>query len=421
MNIKILPGLNGGKIDAIPSKSHAHRMIICAAFADRPTELMLNGSSDDIETTLGCVKALGCAVEKKSGSLVIRPAAGISAVPVLDCGESGSTYRFMLPVTAALGIDAEFLLKGRLPERPMGPLFEILSENGVRIDTERPGSVSVSGKFECGSVSIRGNVSSQFITGIMLAAPVMRKKITINIEGPLASSGYVDITADIMRMFGVNAVLNGNTITVDGEKGYISPGKAAVEGDWSNTAYILAMCLAGSKDIKVDGINAGSVHGDMEICSILRSFGLEPEISGSSIYVKAGPVCPCEIDAGNIPDLVPAVAALACGAEGKTVIKNISRLKLKESDRILSVTQGLRTAGADISSDGENITVNGTGNLEGGTIDSFSDHRIVMMAAIAAQLSERGVTVKHAEAVSKSYPAFFDDAKKLGTKIIAEE
>ena len=214
MNATVFPGISGGTIDSIPSKSFAHRLLILAAFADRPCDIICTGSSDDIEATAECLRALGAGIEKNGGLFRIIPVSSLPPSPELDCRESGSTYRFMLPVCAAKGTPAAFKLKGRLAERPMRPLFDILEQNGVTIERPSGDKVSISGALKGDRYTVRGDISSQFITGLMLAAPVMNRNITIDITGELSSSGYVDITAAALDCFGIKSSVLSTRIEV---------------------------------------------------------------------------------------------------------------------------------------------------------------------------------------------------------------
>lgn len=421
MNATVFPGISGGTIDSIPSKSFAHRLLILAAFADRPCDIICTGSSDDIEATAECLRALGAGIEKNGGLFRITPVSSLPPSPELDCRESGSTYRFMLPVCAAKGTPAAFKLKGRLAERPMRPLFDILEQNGVTIERPSGDKVSISGALKGDRYTVRGDISSQFITGLMLAAPVMNRNITIDITGELSSSGYVDITAAALDCFGIKSSVLSTRIEVCGASGIKSPGTAEVEGDWSNAAFMIAACAAAGKDIEIKGLNRSSVQGDRRIVGILKSFGCSVTLTEDVLSVHTENLIPAYIDAENIPDLVPAIAVLACAAKGTSHIEGIARLKLKESDRIRSVSEGLGSLGADIMASDSSMTIKGTGILKGGTVDSFNDHRIVMMAAAASSLCGSPVLIKGAEAVSKSYPGFFEDAGLLGLKYHLEE
>lgn len=421
MNVKVYPGISGGKIRAIDSKSCAHRIIICAAFADRETYIHLKEASNDILATARCAEALGASVARDSGGFSVSPAKRAPEKAALYCGESGSTYRFMMPVACALGTQTDFILEGRLPLRPMGHLFDVLTSSGVRISGSGTAKVSAEGKLTGNEFFVDGSASSQFITGLMLALPLMHEKGSINITGALQSKGYIDITADVMRTFNCDVDIKENNIYVTSERGYVSPIEAYTEGDWSNAAFALCAAAAAGVSVSCTNLKTCSTQGDSAVCSILERFGADVKYGENEVTVTGMPLTGIEIDAGDIPDLVPAIAVTACAAKGKTVIKNAGRLKMKESDRLITVSNALRAIGADISVTDDSMTINGKKQLNGGTADAAGDHRIAMMAAMAAALCKHPVVVRGAEAVAKSYPEFFSDIKKIGIRSEKEE
>lgn len=394
MDITITPKKLSGRVDAVASKSFAHRIIIAASLADKPTKIYLNTTSEDIEATLDCIKKLGAGIDKGQGYVQITPIKGTGS-PILDCNESGSTARFLLPVASVLCDSFEMTGKGRLPERPFTPLINEMRRKGVEIsDNFLP--IKVSNRLCGGEYSIAGNISSQYITGLMLALPLCNKASTITLTSPLESKAYVDITIEVLKLFGIKIKPVENGYEINPQK-YISPDEIHVEGDWSNSAFwIVANKLCGS--ILVDGVNYESTQGDMKILDILDSD---------------------VIDAKEIPDLVPILAVCACAKRGKTLITNAERLRIKESDRLNAVTTALNSLGADICELADGLEINGTGELRGGECDGFGDHRIVMSAAIASIICKDNVTIHGAQAVNKSYPTFFDDFKKLGGKFIS--
>lgn len=400
MIAKVFPGKLSGEIAAIPSKSHAHRLLICASFADAPTEIACPAVSADILATARCVSALGARIDRTEGGFRMEPGL-ISPFPTLDCGESGSTYRFMVPVACALGVEARFLLAARLPERPMGALFSALTAHGIAVSGDGTPVVGARGRLTGGVFELPGDVSSQFISGLLMAAPLTGEDCEIRLTSPLASRGYVDITLSALRMFGVEAGWNGGALFVPGRQAYRSPGAARAEGDWSNAAFFL--CAGG---VQVGGLDPASPQGDRAVAEMIQRFGRPPR--------------GVDIDVSDTPDLAPALAILGAAAKGTTRLLNAGRLRLKESDRIASIVETLRALGADIRAEGDAIVVEGGRPLTGGKVDSRNDHRIAMMAACAACLSEGPVEIARAEAVNKSYPGFFDDLRKLGLTVETE-
>lgn len=421
MRITLLPSSISGSIRAIPSKSFAHRQLICSALADRETEIVCAGLSEDIRATMGCLGSLGASVEYRDGSVLVGPITSLPAEALLDCGESGSTYRFLVPLAAALGVISRFILRGRLPERPMGPLWKCLEKHSVSISGIGSSEVTISGRLSGGTFILPGDVSSQFISGLLMALPLIGGEKGIEIKGKVESAGYINITAGVLGSFGIKVCKEGNTITMSGEEKFTSPGRIFTEGDWSNSAFWLCGAAASGSEIRCGGLNTGSSQGDAAIAGILRDMGADVECSGSSVTIKAAGLKGSEIDAGDIPDLVPAIALAASSAEGVTRITNAGRLRMKESDRLFTVADTLRKLGADIEEGEDFLTVKGGRRLRGGSVDSHGDHRIVMMAAIASLLSEESITIEGAEAVNKSYPGFFEDFASLGAEFRKEQ
>lgn len=396
MNVTITPSPLCGEVDAIASKSYAHRMIIAAALCSEPTKIFLNTTSEDIEATIGCIKTLGADVIKENGAIIVKPITTVCQNPVLDCCESGSTARFLLPVAAVLCDNFTMIGKGRLPHRPFTPLTEQMKLFGTKIDSDSL-PMNVSEKLVGGDYKIAGNISSQYITGLLFALPLCSKKSTITLTTELESSAYVDITIEVLKKFGVEIEKTDYGFSINPQK-FTSPGKITVEGDWSNAAFwIAADEICGN--VKINGMNYDSIQGDKRILEDKKSI---------------------EIDACEIPDLVPILSVIALARKGRTKIFNAERLRIKESDRLTAICKSLGALGADIEELSDGLIINGTGTLKGGVCDGFNDHRIVMSAAIASLISTDNVTIKGAEAVNKSYPRFFDDFKALGGKIIIE-
>lgn len=425
--VRIIPSPLGGVINSIPSKSHAHRLLICAGLANERTEIHCSSSSEDIDATAGCLKAIGSEVIKTETGFIVEPG-GVSPSFQLDCGESGSTYRFLFPVVCAMmsrikekssqGRDNsyEFILHGRLPERPMDSLFDVLEAKGIRISGKGTDKVSVSGTLAPGRFTIPGNISSQFISGLIFALPLLNDESVIEITGGIESKNYVDITIAAVREFGIKLYEEKNQIRIPGNQKYISPGELSVEGDWSNAAFWLCASALSGRPITCKGLNINSLQGDKKILNILENFGVSIKTGENDITVIPGQLHGVTIDASQVPDLVPAIAAVAACAEGTSKIVNAERLRIKESDRLKSITATLSALGADISETADGLVINGRKKLSGGKVDSWGDHRIAMMAAIASAVCEKPVTIENAQAVKKSYPAFFDDFKILGGK-----
>jgi 3-phosphoshikimate 1-carboxyvinyltransferase len=389
MNIRIFPGKLQGNIAAIPSKSQAHRLLICAAFADKQTTLICPDSNRDIEATADCLRALGAQIQRLEQGYLIIPISVIPEKAILNCEESGSTLRFLLPIAGALGVDATFQMAGRLPYRPLSPLWEEMERMGCHLTRPTENTIRCSGQLRPGEYEINGGVSSQFITGLLFACALLEGSSHITIAGTLESKPYVDMTLDALALFG--RPINNYTITAGT---FLSPGEITVEGDWSNAAFFLAAKALGS-DISVSNLNAESAQGDMACAKLFGD--LTQNIS---------------IQCGDIPDLVPILSVVAAANAG-AAFENIRRLRLKESDRVASVTAMLSALGCQATATENTLTVM-PGTLSGGTVDACGDHRIAMSAAIAATVAQGPVTILGAECVEKSYPAFWEEYKRLG-------
>ncbi len=418
MKLSINPSAIYGQIKAIPSKSVCHRLLICAAFADAPTRLLCEETNADIEATASCLCALGASVVRNSPYYDVTPISPdkVKLGAVLDVGESGSTLRFLLPVVAALGANSTFVMHGRLPSRPLSPLDSLLCENGVTL-VRKDDALSVSGKLLGHDFCIDGGVSSQFISGMLFALTLMPSKAHLTITGRIESAPYIDITVQALTEFGAAPVKDGSTYTVTGGAKFISPLHTSVEGDWSNAAFPLCLGVLGG-DVTLTQINSASVQGDREIVSILSRFGADIECGNGYVRAKKSKLTATDIDASNIPDLVPVLSVLAAVADGKTTIYNASRLRTKESDRLHSVYCMLSSLGAKIEERDDSLVIEGVPRLTGGVVDSFADHRIAMSAAVASCVCESAVTLCGAQSVAKSYPSFWEDAKQLGMTIV---
>lgn len=413
MDISITPSPLKGNIEAIPSKSVAHRMLICAAFADAPTTLLIPQTSDDINATANCLKALGASIEICGAEYKVTPITTPADSPTLDCGESGSTLRFFLPVAAALGNNSHFIGHGRLPQRPLSDLLDAMKEQGVTASAESL-PLTLRGKLCGGHYRIAGNVSSQYITGLLLALPLSDEDSTIEITTALESASYIDITLSVLKTFGIEISINNHTYHIKGGQRYRSPQKLWVEGDWSNAAFFLSAAALGN-ELTMSGLNKNSAQGDRKILSLLESFGATCTSSETTIGIHADVLNGCTIDIRDTPDLLPILSVVAAYSQGTTTFINAARLRLKESDRLESTAALIRNLGGKAETTEDSITIYGSGLL-GGTVNSCNDHRIAMATAIAATRCKETVTICGAEAVNKSYPGFFDDYQKLGGK-----
>jgi len=419
MVVSVIPSSTGGEIKAIASKSAAHRLLICAAFAKGQTVIRCEEINEDISATVRCLCALGAHIDREDGNYIVDPIVELRRGAILDCGESGSTMRFLVPVCCMLGADASFLMSGRLPERPLSPLREELERCGVSFSAVGSNPLVCKGKAEAETFSIDGGVSSQFISGLLFGLAVSGRTGKIKIIGSLQSEPYVDLTADSLDGFGVKVLRTEEGFAINENNGLLSPVNAFVEGDWSNAAFPLALGAIGKASVSVSGLLTDSTQGDKKIIEILSDMGAEVAVENNRITVFPSVLRGVEIDASQIPDLVPVLATVASVAEGRTVIYNADRLRIKESDRLSAVSTVLNGIGAMVKETEDGLIIDGTPRLSGGRISSFRDHRIVMSAAVASVRCENAVVISDAQAVSKSYPSFFEDMGKLG--LLAEE
>ena len=407
----LAPAKLSGALAAIASKSDAHRLLILAALSRGETRLILEQRSEDIDATIGCLRALGAEISLLPDGVLVRGIERVNENPLLDCGESGSTFRFLLPVATALCQRTCFIGSGRLPERPIGELLQVLQAHGVAFSAERL-PFETNGRLTGGSFALPGNVSSQYLTGLLLALPMVQTQSTISLTTRLESAAYVDITLHALKRFGVRVEAQNGGYTVSGGQGIQSPGELCVDGDWSNAAFFLAAGALG-KSITMTGLHLDSPQGDKAILDALVRFGARVETTQETITVSPAELIGCTIDVGETPDLLPILAVLGACAKGETRLINASRLRLKESDRLASVSAMLRALGGRVQELPDALVITG-GQLAGGTVDSVRDHRIAMSAAIASVCCTDQVNILGAEAVKKSYPAFYTDFNKLG-------
>ncbi len=389
MRAIVEPGLLEGRVAAVPSKSQSHRLLIAARLSENPVQISNLIYSQDIEATQRCMDAL-----KSPGA----------ELPELDCGESGSTLRFLIPLALVLRGGALFKGHGRLMQRPQGPYFDLFEEKGIFYRQEGD-SLTVRGKLTAGEYRLPGNVSSQFVTGLLYALPLLQGDSRIRLTSNLESKDYVNMTLDALEKFGV-------TVREEDE-GYFVPGgqhyagrDLCVEGDWSGAAFWLAANVLGSR-VELSGLDPNSAQGDRAVASWAERLA-EP-----------GNV---KIDVSGIPDLVPPLAAMAACRAGETHLVNAARLRMKESDRLFSVAQVLGALGARVREGEDFLAICGQEELSGGVeVSAHNDHRIAMMAAVAATVCKAPVQITGAEAVKKSYPDFWRDFAALGGKVRFEE
>ncbi|MBN2557359.1 MAG: 3-phosphoshikimate 1-carboxyvinyltransferase [Clostridia bacterium] len=411
MDIRIEPSKLNGKIQAQPSKSDAHRKIICASLAKGESLVDNVILSEDIEATMRGMESAGCKYDclRSSGfpgriKLAVRGIGNMARMHrKVDCGESGSTLRFLSMIFAALGGETSFTGKGSLPVRPMDGALELYSRHGIEYRIPGNGMnlpLEISGRLSGNEFHVDASVTSQFLSGLLMALPAAGISGTVYADGYGESTGYVEMTIDAMNHHGV-CVHGGNPFEIPGNEGFM-PRKLAIEGDWSNASYFLAMNAMGS-DILIEGLSDDS---------------RQPDRSGAGMIGKISMGAEIEADVSQCPDLMPALAVVAAASSGVTHITGGRRLRVKESDRIKSVLAGLLALGADASELDDGMVIRGGKPIYGGTVDSFNDHRIAMAFSSLCQAAKGDIIIKGAECVSKSYPGFFEDLRKMGGRIV---
>ena len=414
MTATVSPGPRTGRVTIPASKSQAHRLLICAALCREPVELVCGGPSADILATAKCLNALGADIQQTAPDrFSVRPIAAAPGAPAqLACGESGSTLRFLLPLVGALGAEGTFVMEGRLPQRPLAPFDSVLKEHGMTLHQE--GSrLRCGGQLRPGDYTLPGDVSSQYISGLLMALPRLAGDSTLTVTGHMESAGYVAMTEDALHLSGIRFTREGQSWRIPGGQCCRLPRLCRVEGDWSNAAFFLCAGALSPEGITVEGLSLTSSQGDRAVVDILRAFGAQVTEGDGSVTVRRGALRGVTIDAAPIPDLIPALSAVAAAAEGTTYIENAGRLRLKESDRLKSTAALLSALGGQAEEQEAGLVIRGRARLDGGTADPWNDHRIAMAAAVAACACRGPVTVTDSQCVAKSYPRFWEDFQQL--------
>lgn len=402
MDIRITPSLLHGDVTPPPSKSVAHRLIIAAALAKGRSVISSVYYSKDIIATIEAMRALGASIECDGSTVTIDGITEPPAKAEIDCNESGSTLRFLIPVACALGVETTFIGRGRLPERPITPYLEELPKHGIEFDYSGTMPFTVRGKLTGGEFKIAGDISSQFITGLLLALPLIEGGSRVTLTTKLESRPYVDITRDCLAKFGCDIAEDENGWSVDGT--FLSPCECAVEADFSQAAFFCAANALGS-NVNINGLNVNSFQGDKKIVEICKKI----------VYNKRnGLDTAFEADCSDIPDLVPILAVLGSLCSGTTRITGAARLRIKECDRLAAMAESLNAVGGNVTELPDGLAIEGRDSLRGGEVPDFNDHRIPMAMAIASTRCTEPVIIRGAQCVAKSYPDFFEVFGSLG-------
>lgn len=407
--IQIRPAHLSGMVQIVPSKSHLHRILICAAQGILKGDLKeLNVSiprmaSEDVDVTLDCIEALGVQVSRGDTELHLQAGGVKEPTPVLPCRESGSSLRFLLPVAGTQTKSFRMTGKGRLPKRPMGLFAKVLGEKGLTFTQEGEDflPVHVQGTLQPGLYTLPGDISSQYISGLLMALPALSGRSEIHLTTILQSAPYIEMTLATLQEFGVvwQGSIEEGHFTIDGPVSFTTNRDVCPEGDWSSGAFWVGAKALGA-DVRIQGLSDASTQGDKAIVELCSRVG-----GGSCLDVQ------------HVPDLVPILAVVCAFAKGTTTLTGTARLRLKESDRVQSVKEMIENMGGVVTAFDDRIMIEGKGILRGGTVDSYGDHRIAMASAIAGCFSQEGVTIVNPYVTDKSYPGFYQDLKNLGGDI----
>ena len=414
-DVKFSPFVPNGTVNVPPSKSDVHRAIICAAMANGVSRISPVALSNDIKATIGCIKALGADAVLENNVLTVDGTNMYkNKTALLDCGESGSTLRFFIPIAAVGNINATFVGKGKLPQRPIGIFTEALPKAGTVCKTEGGLPLEIKGQLKSGIFEIPGNVSSQFITGLLLALPILEGDSEIVLTSPLESVGYIAMTIRTMKQFGVNIQATEKGWHINGGQSYKTC-DYTTDGDWSQAAFFMVLGAVSGK-VTVKGVAKDSTQGDKKCAEILARFGAKVTQLDNEVTVEKGELKAITIDASQIPDLVPVLSVCAAFAEGTTKIINAERLRIKECDRLKATAELLNNLGGKVKELSDGLEITGVSSLKGGNVNGYNDHRIVMSAAVCAARSDEDITATFAMSINKSYPDFYIDYNSIGGK-----
>lgn len=421
MDMTFSPAQLQGVAAAPASKSEAHRRMICAGLTHGTTVLTGFMDSDDAAATARCLKALGASIHQEGDALSLTGYAEKTArLPVLDCGESGSTLRFFVPIALAMAGGGVFRMHGRLSQRPMDVYRDLFVPRGVRwhmgIGCDGAAELTVRGVLEAGHYVLPGNVSSQFVSGLMFALPLLKEDSTLTVVPPVESSGYIRMTLEALAQSGVIMQETAPfTWNIPGDQAYHAP-NGCLSGDYSQAAVLLCAGALGH-DVTVTRLARETTQGDRAVLAHLQALGASVSETEEGITVQGGHLHGAELDMCNCPDVAPIVALVCQMAEGRSILRGCGRLRLKECDRLAATVETLTLLGGQARAEGDSIIIDGVKQLRGGvTLPDYHDHRMVMLGAIAATIAQAPVTVAGVEALNKSWPEFISVYRDLGGK-----
>lgn len=442
VSMKLYPAKLSGKVVLPPSKSMAHRAIICASLADGRSKIKNIDISDDIKSTIEAMKVLGAEIEIAGDDLYIiglskenrkvsmdssieidknryiEILSDIDSINIVDCNESGSTLRFIIPIFSVLGVPARYIGRGKLGSRPLDTYYDIFKVQGIDYNCSGNGlDLTVIGNLKAGEFHIRGDISSQFISGLLFALPLAKRDSKIVITTELESRPYLDLTLSVLKEFGIDIQNNSyKEFIIKGNQKYRNC-DYTVEGDYSQAAFFMCANALGA-DIKLLGLKEDSLQGDKVALDILERMGIESKFKNLELKNVGNDLVATTIDASQCPDIIPVIALVASLCKGETIIENAKRLRIKESDRLNSTKEELNKLGADIEVLEDSMRINGVSKLKGGVkVWSHNDHRIAMMLSIASNFCEREIIIEDSECIKKSYPNFYRDLYDLGGNI----
>ena len=412
---KRVSGTLQGKVTPPPSKSQAHRLLICAAMGTEPCRIACRSVNDDIMATMRCLNALGASITYSLGVFDIIPIKVVKG-SALDCGESGSTLRFLMSVAAVLGADATFVGEGKLPQRPMGDLCDVLAVHGISFEKQSADELPVTcrGTLQGGKYTLPGDISSQYLTGLLFALPLAAEDSEIEVTGTMTSASYIAMTLDALSIAGIGIEQQGNIFRIKGCQQYRMPSFITVEGDWSSAAFWVVAGVTGKSPLTVCGMNTESLQGDCKIIDHLRLMGAFIEVNDNGVVAMPSHLFGAELDCTDTPDLLPVLCVAAAVAQGSTTFSGVGRLRFKESDRLEAMRVALASFGISSQIGEDTFTVFGGTPVANGVVASFGDHRIAMSAAVMACVAQGITVIDNANCVAKSYPSFFDDFAMLG-------